>query len=617
MKKTLYFISAMAALSGTVSSCSKFFDREPGDEFDAARYFVTETDLRYYTNSLIDAALPSAATIAIGNDQYTDFCATRSSETFFLPGAYNAGIASGWSYSDWSFLRKVAYMLDNMDNAKGNVTEAVYNHYEGVARFFRAMATFNKVKKFGDCFWIDHVVGTDDDAILYGERQDREYIMHNVIEDLAFACSNCLASGDGVRSDGCIYINRYTALALASRICLFEGTYRKYHSVNPSTGLAWNGKYESSSELLALARDYAKALIDSRVFSIHPNFRDLFVSDDFSSTSDEVIWGLSSSDALGVKHNVTYTYCSSTAGNLASPTKEYVMMFLRSNGTPWPSGAISLSKEMNGRDNRLTATVLGPSATKKSASGASVAFTPNFTWSVTGYIWYKWLQTSYEAMSNSRSASTNSLPVIRYSEVLLNYAEAAAELGEMTSSIWDQTVGALRRIHGGLSYTGYPGSSGYVADSWLRSYYTEDVLHPAELSDFVLEIRRERAVELMLENGARYDDLMRWNVGDLIERRYRHQGWRGVYFTAAEAASGVVFHGVRYTVAVNGSNSSTSYPISNDVRDGAYTLSYGTYGYLVYNYGLEWKDRNYLYPIPATAQNVNPLLGQNEGWQWQ
>ena len=41
-----------------------------------------------------------------------------------------------------------------------------------------------------------------------------------------------------------------------------------------------------------------------------------------------------------------------------------------------------------------------------------------------------------------------------------------------------------------------------------------------------------------------------------------------------------------------------------------------SYGYLIYNYRLQWDDKMYLYPIPVTAANVNPNLGQNEGWQW-
>ena len=203
---------------------------------------------------------------------------------------------------------------------------------------------------------------------------------------------------------------------------------------------------------------------------------------------------------------------------------------------------------------------------------------------------------------------------MRYAEVLLNYAEAAAELGHMDEALWNTTVGALRNRAGVASH--YPGSAGYVADAWLRAYYTQDVMHPSTLSDIQLEIRRERATELMLEGQSRYDDLMRWNLGDLIERRYNHKGWRGIYITPDEAANGFLWNGVKYTVSKTKGTSDTNYKISGTANN-AWSLSEGTYGYLIYNYKLVWDDMMYTHPIPQSALNVNPALGQNDGWQWQ
>lgn len=193
MKHTITIFSICAAALVSLTSCEKFFDREPLDQFAAEQFFSTKTDLEYYANGLIDTALPDFDDVALGEDRYTDLCGTKESKNFFWPDRYTASIASGWSYSNWSFLRQVAYMLDNMKNAKSNVSPEVYNHYEGVARYFRALSTFNKVKKFGDVYWIDHVVSPSDSTILYGPRQDREFIMHNIVEDLKFAAENCLA----------------------------------------------------------------------------------------------------------------------------------------------------------------------------------------------------------------------------------------------------------------------------------------------------------------------------------------------------------------------------------------------------------------------------------------
>ena len=610
MRKFYIVFAFMALLSGAVS-CDKFFDRVPEDEFDVAQFFKSETDLQYYCNGLVDAALPSAASMASGDDFYSDLAASKESQQFFWPGRYNPAIASGWSSGNFSLLRQVLYMLDNMHNAKENVGEERYNHYEGVARFFRAYITFNRVKKFGDFYWVDHVVSQTDSTILYGPRHDREYVMHNVIEDLKFATEHCLTNGAGIKTDACVHINKYVALALASRVCLYEGTYRKYHTTNPSTGKAWNGEYETPEELLQMAFDFSKALVDSHVFSLIPDYASLFISEQLNPK--EVIWGHSYSVDLAAGHNVTYSYCASTQPH-PCPTKDYVMMFLGSDGKPLPNGEISMSKEFDGRDKRLTACVLGPIATKK-VSGKDVAFAPDFTWTQTGYMWIKWVQREDGPMTLSSNGSFNSAPVFRYAEVLLNYAEAAAELGQMTKSIWDSTVGELRKVHGGLSSTGFPGAADYVADPWLRQYYT-DVKHPVSLSDVILEIRRERAVELTLEADARYQDLMRWNMGDLIVRRYNNQGWRGIYLSPEEAVSGFTFNGKKYTVSASKSTNETNYKVSAMKSDMNWTLSEGSYGYLIYNYELEWDDKMYLYPIPLTAINVNPELGQNEGWQW-
>ena len=196
--------------------------------------------------------------------------------------------------------------------------------------------------------------------------------------------------------------------------------------------------------------------------------------------------------------------------------------------------------------------------------------------------------------------------------MLLVKAEAAEILGTMSESVWNSTIGALRERSGVRSI--YPGNAAFIADTWLRDYYNEDVKHARVLSNTLLEIMRERAVEMAMECESRYDDLMRWNYGDLIERRYNHQGWRGIYVTADEAAAGISFNGAVYNVKLGGNHDEYNYPIANTGADQTFSLSAGTYGYLIYNYRLEWDDKMYVSPIPTSALNVNKNLGQNLGW---
>ena len=589
-------------------SCSEWLERTPANKFAAETFFASESDLELYANGLINSALPGASDMALGSDRYTDFCGTRRSYDFFW-GTFTAAQATNWNSSTWSFNRRVAYMIENMPRCKNNVSSEIYNHYEGVARFWRTWITLKRMKVFGDIYFIDKVIQPSDSLILYGPRQDREYIWHRMKEDLEFACENCLTSGQGINSAGRVYVNKYVALAFASHAFLFEGTYRKYHSVNPSTGKPWNGEYESANELLSLAEKYAKELIDTKAFSLNSDYRSLFVS--ATLPTDEVIWGCTYSSELSTNHGVTYKYCSTTSSLSYSPTKEYVRMFLKTDGKP-AEEAVSVTKEFIGRDKRLAATVLSPGQTWKRLNGSNEELPPNWTWTCAGYEWIKWVQLEEEPMS-ADNKSYNSIPIIRYAEVLLNYAEAAAELGHMNKTIWDQTIGALRERAGVASI--YPGTAGYVADTWLRNYYTHDVKHPSTLTDIQLEIRRERATELTLEGQSRYDDLMRWCLGDLIERRYNHQGWRGIYITPEEAASGFTWAGKTYTVSSAKASNETNYKISGTANSN-WSLSNGTYGYLIYNYKLVWDDMMYTHPIPLSALNVNPNLGQNEGWQW-
>lgn len=606
MKKILLSLTVLATALMALS-CSDLLEKTPANKFAANTFFNSEKDLQLYTNNLIGNALPGVTSITEGEDRYTDFCGTRTSKEFYW-GTYNANKANNWTTSTFSFLRSTAYMLENMPRCKDKVAKDIYNHYEGVARLLRAYVTMERIKTFGDFYFIDHVIQPDEEETLYSKRQDREYVFHKLTEDIVFACENCLASGVGIHTDGRIYINRHVALALASRIFLYEGTYRKYHSTNPSTGKPWNGEYESWQDLLGLAEKYAKQLIDSKAFSLNKNYRSLFVS--LTLPTDEVIWGRTCSEELSVSHSTSYFYCASTQGDSEAPTKDYVRMFLKSDGTP-AAEEISVTEEFAGRDARLSATVLAPGTTWKRLNGTVEEFFPNWTWTLSGYQWIKYVVLD-EYSIGATSKSFNSIPVLRYGEVLLNYAEAAAELGHMTTEIWNKTIGLLRTRAGVKNV--YPGTSGYVADTWLRDYYTSDVLHPVGLTDIQLEIRRERATELTMEGSSRYDDLMRWNLGDLIERRYDHKGWRGIWVTPEEYKEGIMWGGRKYTVSSRSQNA-TNYKISGSAN-GNWSLSNGTYGYLIYNYHLVWDDMMYTKPIPATAIKVNPNLGQNEGWKW-
>lgn len=590
------------------TACEKFFTREPINSFSAETYFANENQIKMYTDGMINSWMPSMDDIGYASySVYNDLIATRTSTTFFQPGLFNATRQGSWT---WTFARRCNIMIQRMEkNAKGNVDEETYNHYMGIARFWRAYHHFSRIRTFSNIPYIDTVVDSKDSTILFGTRLDREEAFHYCVEDFDFAQQNCLANAK-YNTPGRVYINRYVILAFLSRIYLYEGTYRKYHDINPATNTPWTNQYETADQLIRKAADCAEELIKSGEFSLHKNYAELFLSE--ALCTDEVIWGRTYSEALGIRHNLTRYFNSSTLGQQYSGTKELVRQYLKTDGKPVLTGEQTINEEFKGRDARLAATVLGPGHNIAKLTGETSPQVINMTWNCTGYQLVKWCIPDETHQQNAIDA--NSLPILRYAEVLLNYAEAKALLGEMNKGIWDMTIGALRTRAGVANI--YPGDAGYVKDPWLREYYTaSDLAYRPELSDIELEIRRERVTELTLEQGLRLHDLYRYHQADLVEKRHNHQGWTGIWVTEDEYKNGFTFEGTKYEFTNSGSVGETKIPITTP-NDRNWTVEKAGNGYyLIYNYKLEWLERNYVRPIPQDELNLNPKLGQNYGWE--
>ena len=461
-------------LLGTMAlavSCEGFLTKTPNNKFSANDYFSNESRMKLYANGLIQGALPAFSTIAIGNDAYTDICATKTSTTMYLPGIYSADRAGGWTASDFSFLRRVNYMIQNMPYGEDKVSPEIYAHYMGVARFWRAYRHWALIKEYSDIPWIDHVVNKDED-MLYAPRDDREYVFHKVLEDIDYACNHCL-TGQAYNVQSRTVINGWIAWALKAKMCLYEGSYRKYHRTNPSTNKEWNNKYETADDLYAQAIAACEKIMSEGSFSLHTGnvmsaYSDLFLSEDIPS--DEVIWSRQANEALNVMHQITMEYNSPTAAQKYSPTKELVNMYLKLDGTPIATDKVSVADEFTDRDYRLIQTVMGPGHTWGLNNGTVEAKAPNWTYVLTGYEFCKWNIEKQYAYTATRC--NNSMPIIRYAEILLIYAEAMEETGQMDESVWENTVGAIRRRSGVASI--YPGSAAYKVDPILTAYYNGD-----------------------------------------------------------------------------------------------------------------------------------------------
>ena len=596
MKKRILNLFAVAAVALSAVSCEQFLTVEPIDKMSADTYFKNELELELFANGMINSYLPTADGLGY-SDSWSDLFCSKTSSDFYRPGIWNADKQGSWGVSNWRNIRRANIMLEGMARSKGNVSEETYNHYQGVARLWRAYFYFAKVQTFGNVPWIDHALDVEDE-ILYAPCDDREYVMSKVLEDLNFACKNL--SSD-TKYNG--VVNKWVALAFKARVCLYEGTFRKYHSVNPSTNVAWNNNYEKSADLLQECVNAADELMKSGNFDLHPDYYGLFHHTNIASSKEAIWWSDYDSGELNRMHELTWVVNSSTYDQQVSPTKLMMNHYLNLDGTPITNeGKVAIEQEFEGRDLRLKACVHHPGYMYTKVNGETLLKNTNTTYT---YNFYQNVKFSIENEENySKGKNDNDYPILRYGEVLLNYAEAKAELnnGELSQEDWNKTIGLLRARAGVANI--YPDASWDCG--WIKAYY-------GNLSNVLTEIRRERTVELLGE-GMREADLYRWKLGHLIvDRQTNNQGWMGVW-VPKELVGGMPFNGATYTFTNTKPEAGLGYNVSGSTADQNHSFSEGDHGFLIYNYKLEWKDRNYVRPIPQTVLNVNKNIQQNYGW---
>ncbi len=598
MKKIIYILCAV----GILFSCD--LEEIPVSKVGKDPVFGSESGLELYANSFYDM-LPSASdAIRDGgsNDNMTDYSARREVPDFLRTGAYSAQKSSGWSGGsggDWAKLRNVNYFLLNCHDER--VSAKVRSNYMGIARFFRAWFYYEKVKRFGDVPWIGTPLDVSDPA-LYNGRDSRTLVMDSVLADLNFAIENITAEKESSAS----LVTKAVALAFKSRVCLFEGTFRKYHT-------SYNLQ-QTSNAWLTEAANAAETLMKTNGYSIYSSagdksYRTLFTS--LKPVNSEVILASVSDAALSRFNDANWFWTSATYGSRVSMTRTFANTYLNLDGTPFTDKpgykTMVFSEETQGRDWRLHQTIRTPGY-QRVDGGTAVAAPPVFSYTYTGYQPIKYCLD--DMIYDSGSNNVNSIPLIRYAEVLLNYAEAKAELGSFTDADWANTIGKLRAragITSGLT------TKPTKADPYLQANYFPEIADAT-----LLEIRRERAIELSFE-GLRFYDLMRWHKGNLLEMQ-----WNGFYVPALDVPMDLDGNGtldVCFTFNASPANpiKGVTYINVAEIKGGITNpqqLSEGTKGELIWldNITKTWEEKKYLYPIPESALLMNENLGQNPGW---
>lgn len=575
------------------STACKKLDQEPRSTASKAAIFGSENGLQLYANSFY-SILPGNSTSL---DAMSDYLAVKEVPSFIQAGVYAPNLSSGWSWGD---LRNINYFIVN--NTDPKITAEARKNYLGIARYFRAYFYFEKVKRFGDVPWINKPLEVSDPT-LYNGRDKRTLVMDSVLADISYAAENIRLSNDPTRST----ITKDVALGLKSRICLFEGTFRKYHTqLNLQS---------TANEWLNHAANAAKQLMDKNTYTINTaggtsnSYRQVFTS--AAPVTTEVMLSSICDLTLNVLNEANWWWTSGTYGAKASFTRTFINTYLNIDGTPFTNNSeyptMLFKDEVKNRDLRLKQTIRSGDY-KRISAGTQVPAPPVFSYTFTGYQPIKW--TLDDMYYDAGALNINSISLFRYAEVLLNYAEAKAELGTLTDAEWAATIGRLRSRAG---ITGGLNAKPTVADPYLIANYFPNISDPT-----ILEVRRERGIELSLE-GLRFSDILRWKRGELMEKE-----WNGFYVPTLNTPmdlneDGILdvafYQGTRPTPTVAGV---TYVDVSSTVsgKTNSQKLKNGTSGELIWmnEISRKWNDKQYFYPIPQTDALRNPALGQNPGW---
>jgi len=592
MKKIFYFLVLIPFIMGCKKMLTDDNNQQPFDRLAPATAFNSENNLALYVNSFY-SILPTANEVIHG-DAMSDFTARSTVPAFLIPNGYDSRSSGGWT---WSGLRNINYFITNAPQQAraAGVREDAIKNFIGIARFFRAWFYFDKVKMFGDVPWYSEPLDPSDSVKLYKPRDARSIVMDSVIADLDYAIGNT----NNTKDNTCSQITKWVALAFKSRVCLFEGTFRKYHPALNLQGTA--------SKWLQDAVAAANELMQSGKYSIHKNsgnaaisYRELFINQGGQPPADETILAYNCSSALVIFSDANWYYTSPTYGIRLSFTKPFINTFLNKDGTRFTDitdyDTIQFQHEVKNRDLRLQQTIRMGNYKRSDGTAAP----PNFSYTPTGYQPIKFTLDSKNY--DGDDINDNSIPIIRFAEVLLNYAEAKAELGTFATSDWDATIKVLR-TRAGITNTNLPAT----ADTYLQNIYFPTISDPV-----LLEIRRERSIELALE-GFRFDDLLRWARGKLLEMFYK-----GMYVPAMNVLYDLN-EDTKPDVSFVAQVPSPTVPgvVYVKIDNNAIKLSEGTKGHLLWqtNQTKQWDDYKYYYPIPFNEIVLNPNLTQNPGWQ--
>ncbi len=570
MKK--YIIFAFAALTLAVSCVD--LDRNPLSEGSSENWFSSEQEVTLALNALYNPSLwRSECTRFFNTDRWTDDWNQRTQLYDWLGGT----ISSDWSQgaTDWGNhykgVARANTILYSLDKAKDVLSPEKMAQYAGEAKFFRACFYTYLITLFGDVpYYTDYI--TLEEAYEMG-RIDREVVLQGIYQDFDDAIAALPVSYTGTQR-----VTKGAAMAMKARAALYMNDW-------------------------ATCAAAAKACMDLGVYSLHPDFREFFLSS--TKTSPELIFALPASNTLGIHsydEAATRSFYPRNNGgtSVAQPSWDLFFAFPCTDGKmPWESPLYSHADPFANRDPRLAETIVpfgsefldyiynprvDATQTLQVSTGQMVKNNDSKAGSkdcsYNGFVLKKFID---EEWIDDR-LTDSPMRIMRYGDVLLMYAEAKMEMNQIDQSVFD----ALNALRARAYKCGINETSKYPA------------ITEANQTKLRRIIRNERRIELAWENR-RWFDLIRWRV--------------------CEEALTMPCYGVPAN-ATRKANEKTPYwffpegfkprMTESSIIDLSDLQNYPDY--YVINVQKAFVPREYLFPIPINERTICPKLTQNPGY---
>ena len=602
-------------LGMTVTSCSDFLDRPPLDQISPDSYYTTADQLGTFTINYYTSIFPNNSGWFAGVatfDDGTDNQASRGGNSgMYLQDQWKVPTSGGIGMNA---IRNVNKFINESEAkiAAGKVTGTPeqINQYMGEAYFIRAMLYYSKLQDYGDFPIVLKELNIDNDLVEASKRQPRNLVARQILSDMDKAIDKLQVN---VASK--VRINKNAALAMKSRMALYEATFEKYHRGTgrvpgdanwPGKNKEWNKNFTINQDdevnfFLDQAIDAAKKVCDAVPLKtqnshvMNPSaigqyngwnaYYDMFASPDLSKYPEVLLWRQFNSN---LTPSLAHLTSNKLRGGVATGwTRGLVESFLMKNGLPiYASGSgyhgdTTIDMAKTDRDERLQLFMFGESdvlgidqksidlandklpagatpLTKILFNAATLFATDQASRDVTGYRQRKFYNYDPAMQLGQTFSDVDGQIIIRVEEAMLNYIEASylrtGSLDATATGYWT-ALRARAGITAPISTTIAATDMSKEADVNRPSYdwAAFSAGHPVDAT--LYSIRRERRSEFAGE-GLREDDLIRWAALDQV-KNYQIEGvnfWDQIY----QSPSFVDKNGVSLIIADGGANATMS-----------------------------------------------------------